>query len=121
VRALPKLRVLVIGLLKSLSSIVYIGMLLLLLFYLYAVVGVSLFGQADPVFMGTLHIALLTLFRAATLEDWTDLMYTHQIGCDEYGYSGFDSECVAPQAFGGVAVAYWVSFIVMSSMIILNL
>ena len=39
VRALPKLRILVMGLLKSLSSIAYIGLLLLLLFYLYAVLG----------------------------------------------------------------------------------
>lgn len=35
VRALPKLRILVMGLLKSLSSIAYIGLLLGLLFYLY--------------------------------------------------------------------------------------
>jgi len=37
VRALPKLRILVMGLLKSMSSIAYIGLLLGLLFYLYAV------------------------------------------------------------------------------------
>lgn len=121
VRALPKLRVLVIGLLKSLSSIVYIGMLLLLLFYLYAVVGVSLFGSADPVYMGDLHTALITLFRASTLEDWTDLLYIHQLGCDVYGYDGLQDSCVNPQATGGVAVAYWITFIVLSSMIILNL
>ena len=35
VRALPKLRILVMGLLKSLSSIAYIGLLLMLSFYLY--------------------------------------------------------------------------------------
>jgi len=34
VRALPKLRILVMGLLRSLSSIAYIGLLLGLLFYL---------------------------------------------------------------------------------------
>lgn len=41
----------------------------------YAVLGVSVFGENDPVLMGTLHIAFLTLFRCATLEDWTDVMY----------------------------------------------
>lgn len=121
VRALPKLRVLVIGLLKSLSSIVYIGALLLLLFYLYAVVGVSVYGKADPVNMGTLHSALITLFRASTLEDWTDLLYTHQFGCDVFGYEAFEFRCTDPQAFGVTAIVFWVSFIVMSSMIILNL
>lgn len=34
VRALPRLRILVMGLLKSMSSIAYIGLLLMLLFYL---------------------------------------------------------------------------------------
>ena len=75
VRALPKLRILVLGLIKSLSSIVYIGLLLGLLFYLYAVLGTTIFGTNDPHHMGTLHIATLTLFRCATLEDWTDIMY----------------------------------------------
>ena len=41
----------------------------------YAVLGVSVFGKNDPIHMGTLHIAFLTLFRCATLEDWTDVMY----------------------------------------------
>ena len=106
VRALPKLRILVMGLLRSLSSIAYIGLLLGLLFYLYvhvptvrtcthalllwrlthrcdaryAVLGVSVFGTNDPMLMGTLHIAFLTLFRCATLEDWTDVMYINMLG-----------------------------------------
>ena len=78
VRALPKLRVLVVGLMMSMSAIFYIGLLLLLLFYLYAVLGVSVFGNNDPVHMGTLHVAFISLFRAATLEDWTDLS---ELGC----------------------------------------
>ena len=53
----------------------YIGLLLGLLFYLYAVLGTTIFGTNDPHHMGTLHIATLTLFRCATLEDWTDIMY----------------------------------------------
>lgn len=81
VKALPKLRILVIGLIKSVSAIAYIGMLLLLLFYLFAVLGVSVYGENDPVHMGTLHVTLINLFRAATMEDWTDLMYTSIYGC----------------------------------------
>lgn len=68
------------GLLQSMSSIAYIGLLLGMLFYLYAVVGVSMFGVNDPVHMGTLHITLLTLFRCATLEDWSDIMYIATTG-----------------------------------------
>lgn len=75
-RILPKLRILVLGLLSSLSSIAYIGLMLLLLFYLYAVLGTTAFGENDPVFFGSLHTSMLTLFRVATLEDWSDCMYT---------------------------------------------
>ena len=35
---------------------------------------------------GGLGFAMLSLFRAATLDDWTDLMYTNWYGCAEYGY-----------------------------------
>lgn len=86
VRALPKLRILVMGLLKSMSSIAYIGLLLMLLFYLFAVSGVDFFGKNDPVHFSSLHVALITLFRSATLEDWTDVMYINIFGCDNYGY-----------------------------------
>lgn len=121
VRALPKLRILVMGLLKSLSSIAYIGLLLFMLFYLYAVLGVIVFGANDPELMGTTHIAFLTLFRCATLEDWTDVMYTAMLGCEEYGYAGMEDKCVDNSAQPILAVFYFVSFIILSSMMILNL
>lgn len=121
VRALPKLRILVMGLLKSLSSIAYIGLLLGLLFYLYAVLGVSVFGENDPVHMGTLHISFLTLFRCATLEDWTDVMYIAMEGCENYGYDGMEDECTKSTKAPILSVAYFCSFIILSSMMILNL
>lgn len=51
-----------------------------MLFYLYAVLGVSMFGTNDPDHMASLHTTLLTLFRCATLEDWSDVMYTAMLG-----------------------------------------
>lgn len=121
VRALPKLRILVMGLLKSLSSIAYIGLLLMMLFYLYAVLAVSTFGENDPVQLGTLHIAVLTLFRCATLEDWTDVMYTAMQGCANYGYGGMEDLCVKSSANPLMGAIYFVSFVILSSMMILNL
>eukprot|EP00949_MAST-11_sp_MAST-11-sp1_P000868 g868.t1 len=121
VKALPKLRILVMGLLASLSSIGYIGVLLLLAFYLFAVLGVGMFGENDPVHMGTLHIAILSEFRAATLEDWTDLMYISMYGCEYYGYEGMMHLCVNSQPQGTAAALFWVAFVILSSMMILNL
>ena len=54
VKALPKLSILVSGLLKSLSSIGYVGMLLFLVLYLFGCMGVSFFGQNDSWHFGTL-------------------------------------------------------------------
>ena len=31
-------------------------------------------------------MTLLSLFRMATLEDWTDIMYINMFGCDIFGY-----------------------------------
>ena len=120
VRALPKLRILVEGLLRSLTSIAYIALLLLLLFYLYAVLGVTVFGKNDPVHFGSLHIALITLFQCATLEDWSDVMYTNFYGCDLSGYELFMAQCTQPRAQPQLASVYFVSFIVLSSMLVLN-
>lgn len=75
--ALPSLQIMVSALLHSIPRIGQMGMMASLLFYIYAVIGQSLFGQHDPQHWGTLHISLLSLFRTLTLEDWTDLMYTN--------------------------------------------
>ena len=45
-----------------------------------------LFKENDPWHFGTLHDSILTLFRASTLEDWTDIMYINVYGCEYYGY-----------------------------------
>eukprot|EP00949_MAST-11_sp_MAST-11-sp1_P001290 g1290.t1 len=121
VRALPKLRILVIGLIMSMSSIAYIGLLLLLLFYLFAVLLVSVYGENDPVHLGQLHIAIISLFRAATLEDWTDLMYTSMFGCKKWAYDGMEQLCTHNSEGGAIAAIIWVIFITLASLMILNL
>eukprot|EP00949_MAST-11_sp_MAST-11-sp1_P000563 g563.t1 len=122
VKALPKLRILVIGLIASIPSIAYIGVLLGMQFFLFAVVAQSIFGKNDPENLGTLHITLLTLFRCATLEDWTDIMYITMYGCDKYGYDEkIAHKCTEPHAFGTIGALYWVVFIILATFMILNL
>lgn len=65
VSALPKLQLLVGALLKSLSAMGYVSLLLALMFYIYAVAGVHLFGAADPGDFGSLPAALFTLFASS--------------------------------------------------------
>ncbi|MFN7140200.1 MAG: ion transporter, partial [Limisphaerales bacterium] len=118
VSAVPRLQLLVGALLKSIPSMGYVGVLLLILFYIYGVMGTFLFAKHDPIHFGTLPDSMLALFRTVTMEDWTDLMYTQMYGG---GYTEGDENAVFQSPHGYIAVAYFVSFILLGTMIMLNL
>ena len=121
VTMIPRLQVLVTCMLKSLPSMGYVTILLFLLFYIYAVMGTLLFGKNDPVHFGNLWVSLLSLFRAVTLEDWTDLMYIQMFGSDQY--EGFNQALVGaePRAMPILGAFYFVSFVLIGTIIMLNL
>ena len=124
VTAVPRLQLLVGSLLKSIPSLAYVGLLLGVLFYIYAVLGVFMFRGNDPVHFQDLGTALLTLFRVVTLEDWTDVMYIQMYGSDAYpGYADFAQAHLreASRALPVIAVAYFVTFVMLGTMIVLNL
>lgn len=103
VSALPKLQLLVGALIKSFSSMGYVGLLLGIMFYIYAIAGVHLFGGHDKEHFGSLSLAFLTLFQTITLDDWKFLFVSAQ------GSSP------------AVAAVYFISFILLGTMIMLNL
>jgi voltage-gated sodium channel len=103
VTAVPRLQLLVGALLKSLGAMGYVLLLLGLVFYIYGVAGVHLFGGVDAKHFGTLGASLLSLFRLITLDNWTDLFVT----------AGSEARWAA--------VVYFVSFIMLGTMIMLNL
>ena len=100
--ALPSMQVMVIAVINSVPAIAQMVLLAGLLFYVYAVIGQTWFGALDPQYWGTVHIALLSLFRVLTLEDWTDLMYTTM---EEYPYSWI----------------FFVSFVLFATFVIFNM
>ena len=72
---IPELRILLTSLIKALPQLGYVMLLMFIIFYIYAAVGSTLFDTINPVLWGDITIALLTLFRVMTFEDWTDVMY----------------------------------------------
>lgn len=124
VTLLPRLQVLVGALLKSIPSLGYVGVLLGLHFYMYAVAGTFLFRHNDPIRFGSLQETTLTLFQVLTLEGWNDVMATQYHGSDK-GYDDAWKEIAGsarrsePQPL--IASAYFVSFIMLGTMIMLNL
>ena len=109
---LPKLRLLIGALVKSIPSMGYIILLIAILFYVYAIVGVFVFGASDPMHFGDLHHTLVTLFKVLTLEGWTDIMNTHIYGPVSDG----NMQIVSLWPF-----IYFASFILIGAMIIMNL
>jgi voltage-gated sodium channel len=103
VSALPKLQLLVGALIKSFSSMGYVSLLLGIMFYIYAIAGVHLFGGHDREHFGSLSRAFMTLFQTITLDDWKFLFVSAQ--------------GAAPV----VAAIYFISFILLGTMIMLNL
>lgn len=120
-KALPRLQMLVGALLKSIPSMFYVTLLLMLLFYVYAVAATLLFAANDPVHFGSLHISMLSLFRVVTLEGWTELLYIQMYGCAEFGYDGREALCTQSTAAPVVANFFFLTFILFGTMIILNL
>ncbi len=116
----PQLRLIVGSLLKAIPSMIYVFSILLIHFYVYACAGTTLFGKNDPFHFGNLHISMVTLFRAVTLEDWADIMYVNMYGCDKISYEGTPL-CVSPVAQPITSVIYFISFIFTGAMIILNM
>ena len=75
VSAVPELRLIVATLVRSIPSMMHVVVLMSLMVYVYAIIGYQMFHEHDPEHWRNLGIALLSLFRVVTLEDWTDIMY----------------------------------------------
>jgi voltage-gated sodium channel len=75
VSMVPELRLLINALIKAIPRMGYIALLMFVIFYIYAAVGSMFFHNINEALWGDVSISMLTLFRVATFEDWTDVMY----------------------------------------------
>jgi len=101
----------------------YVSILLFLLFYIYGTMAVFLYSENDPIHFRNLQTSILSLFRIVTLEDWTDIMYINMYGSDHYGYNANDLTKWTPisSATPIGAALFFVSFVLIGTMIVLNL
>lgn len=78
VKTIPELRLIVNVLVRSVASMKYVSLLAFILFYVYAVIGVKLFGtDGNPMqpYFASIHEAFFSLFRILTGDDWTQMRY----------------------------------------------
>jgi voltage-gated sodium channel len=102
VSMVPELRLLINALLKAIPRMGYIALLMFVIFYIYAAIGSIMFSTINSVLWGDVSISMLTLFRVATFEDWTDVMYETMV--------------VHPMSW-----IYFLSFIFLTAFIFLNM
>lgn len=67
---IPSIRRVVGALLGSLPGMTSVFGLVMILFYVYAVIATKLFGQSFPELFGDLGMSFFTLFQVMTLEAW---------------------------------------------------
>ncbi|KAJ8283249.1 hypothetical protein COCON_G00020990 [Conger conger] len=120
------IRILLWTFVQSFKALPYVCLLIAMLFFIYAIIGMQLFGNLELDDDGsitkhnnfrTFVMALMLLFRSATGEAWHDIMLSCLGGnaCDpRSGNTG--KECGSAFAY-----VYFVSFIFLCSFLMLNL
>jgi voltage-gated sodium channel len=103
VSSLPALRRVVNALLASVPGLMTIAALLVLVFYVGAVIATQLFGEAFPEWFGNIGRSMYSLFQIMTLESWS--MGIVRPVMAEYPY----------------AWVFFVPFILVTSLTVLNL
>lgn len=103
VSVVPSMRKVVLGLFSAIPSMGTVIILLLLVFYVGAVMTTKLFGPAFPEWFGSVGASLYSLFQIMTLESWS--MGIVRPVMEEYPF----------------AWAFFVPFILVTSFVVLNL
>ena len=99
---IPELRVLLSAFVHAIPRMGYVSLLMFVIFYIYAAMGSMFFHHINETLWSNITISMLTLFRVATFEDWTDVMYETM---EVYPFSW----------------AYYLSFIFIVAFIFLNM
>jgi len=71
----PELRMLVGALLKAIPRMGYVVLLMFVIFYMYGAVGSMFFNSVDPDLWGNISVAMITMFRVVTFDNWSEVMY----------------------------------------------
>jgi len=123
VRQLPQLKVLLESLFRGVFSLGYIGMIVIINYYVFAIFSVLLFKDNDPFHFGLLHKSLMSLFIISSLDNWTEYIYVNYYGCDVFAgvYSYSQDRCKNPHSYGLVAPIFVVLFTIVSTHCLLTL
>lgn len=89
IKNVPKLRVIIEALIKSIPSIGWIMVLLVTVFYIFAVLATNLYGDQFPQWFGSIGGSMFTLFQIMTLESWSSGIARPMMSQAPYSYMFF--------------------------------
>ena len=96
------MRIILAAIVKSVKGIMWTGSLLMLIYYVYAILGTHLFGAAFGDWFGSLGKSVYSLFQIMTLESWS---------------MGIARPVIAVYPYAWI---YFVSYILLSSFVVMN-
>jgi voltage-gated sodium channel len=73
ISSIHSLRRIITSLFMAIPTIGSISLLMIIVFFIYGVVGATFFAQASPLYFGDLSKSLITLFQIATFDDWANI------------------------------------------------
>ncbi|XP_049787947.1 sodium channel protein 60E-like [Schistocerca cancellata] len=127
IKAAKGIRKLLFALVVSLPALFNIGALLALITFIYAIIGMSVFGHVkqtgaldDMVNFETFGRSMQLLFRLMTSAGWNDVLESLMIqppDCDINFNNQPNGNCGSPL----LAITYFTSFIIISYMIVINM
>ncbi|XP_061500103.1 sodium channel protein 60E isoform X4 [Anopheles gambiae] len=127
IKAAKGIRKLLFALVVSLPALFNIGALLALITFIYAIIGMSLFGHVrqqgaldDMVNFETFGRSMQLLFRLMTSAGWNDVLESLMIqppDCELALDFSINGDCGHPL----LAITYFTSFIIISYMIVINM
>nr|AAK01090.1 putative BSC1 sodium channel protein [Blattella germanica] len=127
IKAAKGIRKLLFALVVSLPALFNIGALLALITFIYAIIGMSVFGHVkqqgaldDMVNFETFGRSMQLLFRLMTSAGWNDVVGSLMIqppNCNPTYNNQPNGDCGSPL----LAITYFTSFIIISYMIVINM
>ena len=97
------LRVILSAVIRSIPGVMWASVILLLVYYVYGIIGTNLFGKTHPQWFGTLGGSVYSLFQIMTLESWSMGIARPVIEVHPYAW------------------IYFVSYILFSSFVVMNI
>ena len=97
------MRVILSAIVKSIPGVMWSGLLLLLLYYVYGIIGTNIFGGKFEAWFGTLGRSIYSLFQIMTLESWS---------------MGIARPVIAEFPYAWI---YFVSYILLSTFVVMNI